>query len=151
MSKICLKEKHSTQFYEKNENFLKNFYSKLPSDLVGKVPIEENIYRKNSVKKYYSAMNIPSSSLKFRNTKCEEICKILVNIDLNEEWWFDEILGRFLKDGVELLTKPLRKTINLPLSSKFPLMRNTAKVKSLYEKGKTTEPEHYRPVSLLSI
>ena len=41
---------------------------------------------------------------------------------------------------MELLTKPLCKIINLPLSSKFPLMRNTAKVKSLYEKGKTTEP-----------
>ena len=30
-------------------------------------------------------------------------------------------------------------------------MRNTVKVKSLYEKGKTTEPEQYTPVSLLSV
>ena len=95
--------------------------------------------------------NIPSNSLKFRNAKPEEIYKIIINIDPNKAYGIDKIPGRFLKDGAELLTDPLCKIINLSLSSKFPLMCKTAKVKLLHKKGKTTEPKNYRPVSLLPI
>ena len=52
---------------------------------------------------------------------------------------------------MELLTDPMCKIINLSLSSKFPLMCKTAKVKPVYKKGKNTEPKNYRPVSLLPI
>ena len=63
VSKIYLKENHFTQFDDKqNANTFKNFYSKLASDLVEKRPAVKNIFRENSVKKYYSAMNIPSNS-----------------------------------------------------------------------------------------
>ena len=96
-------------------------------------------------------MNIPSNSFKFRNAKREEIYKILINIDPNKAYGIDEIPRRFLTHGAELLTEPLCEIISLSLSSKFPLMRNTAKVKPLYKKGKNTEPENYRPVSLLPI
>ena len=114
ISKICLKENYLTRFDDKqNANFLKNFYSKLASDLVKKLPAAKNIFRENSIKKYYSPMNIPSSSFKFRNAKREEIYKILINIDPNKAYGIDEILGTFLKDGAELLTDPLCKIINL--------------------------------------
>ena len=56
---------------------------------------------------------------------------ILVNIDLNKAYGIDKIPGSFLKDGAELLTEPLCKIINFSLSSKFPLMWKTAKVKPL--------------------
>ena len=152
ISKICLKENDFAQFDDKqNPNTFKNFYSKLASDLVEKLPTAKNIFRENSVKKYYPAMNIPSNSFKFRNAKREEIYKILINIDPNKAYGVDEIPGRFLKDGAELLTDPMCKIINLSLSSKFPLMCKTAKVKPVYKKGKNTEPKNYRPVSLLPI
>ena len=96
-------------------------------------------------------MNITFSSFKLRNTKCEEIYKILINIDLNKAYDKDEIPGRLLKDGVELLTEPLCKIIILSLNSKFSLMSNTAKVKPFYKKEINTEPENYKPVSLLPI
>ena len=113
ISKICLKENDFTQFDDKkNINTFKSFYSKLSSDLVEKLPTAKNIFRENSVKKYYSAINIPSNSFKFRNAKREEICKILINIDPNKAYSVDEIHGRFLKDGVELLTNPLCKIIS---------------------------------------
>ena len=92
--------------------------------------------------KYYSAMNIPSNSFKFRNAKREEIYKILINIDPNKAYGVDEIPGRFLKDGAELLTDPLCKIINLSLSSEVPLMCKTAKKKPVYKKGKNTEPKN---------
>ena len=114
ISKICLNENHFTQFDDKQTaNTFKNFYSKLASDLVEKLPTAKNIFRENLVKKYYSAMNIPSNSFKFRNAKREGIYKILTNIDPNEAYDIDEIPGRFLKDGAELLTETLFKVINL--------------------------------------
>ena len=96
-------------------------------------------------------MNIPSYSFKFRNTKCEEIYKILINIDPKKAYGIEEVPGRFLKDGAKLWTEPLCKIINLSLSSKFPLIWKTAKLKPHYKKGKSTEPENYRPVSILQI
>ena len=96
-------------------------------------------------------MNIPSNSSKFRNVKRKEIYKILINVDPNKAYGIDEIRGRFLQNGAELLTEPLCKIINLSLSFKFPLMCKTAKVKPLYKKGKNAESENYRPVSLLPI
>ena len=110
-------------------------------DLVEKLPTAKNIFRENSVKKHYLAINIPSNSFKCRNAKREEIYKVLININLNKTYGIDEIPGRFLKDGVELLTDPLCKIINLSLSSKFLLMCKTAKAKPLYTKGKNTEPK----------
>ena len=152
ISKICLKENDFTQFDGKqNANTFKNFYSKLASDLVEKLPTAKNIFRENSVKKYYSAKNIPSNSFKFRNAKREEIYKILINIDPNKAYGIDEIPGRFLKDAAELLTDPLCKIINLSLISKFPLMCKTAEMKPVYKKGKNTERKNCRPVSLLPI
>ena len=56
----------------------------------------KKIFRGNSVGKYYSVMNIPSNSFEFRNAKRKEIYKILVNIDPNKAYGFDEIHKRFL-------------------------------------------------------
>ena len=74
-------------------------------------------------------MIVPSNSFKFRNAKCEEIYKTLVNIDPNKGHGIDELAGKFLTDGAELLTETPCKITNLSLSSKFPLMCKTAKVK----------------------
>ena len=64
-------------------------------------------------------MNIPSNFFE----ELEEIYKILINIDPSKAYGIDKIPGRFLKDEAELLIEPLRKIINLPLSSKFPLIK----------------------------
>ena len=48
ISKICLEENHFTQFDDKqNPSTFKNFYSKLASDLVEKLPTAKNIFRGN--------------------------------------------------------------------------------------------------------
>ena len=88
-------------------NKMQILYSKLASYLVEKLPTAKNIFIEKSVNKYYSGMNIPSNSFKFRNTKREEIYKILINIDPNNAYGIDQIPGRFLKDGTKLLIDPL--------------------------------------------
>ena len=76
-------------------------------------------------------MNEPFKSFILRNAKSEEIYKILINIDSNKAYGIDEILGKFLKDGAELLTERLHKINNLSLSSKILLMCKTGKMKSI--------------------
>ena len=118
ISKICLKENNFTQIDEK-QSANRFFYSEIASiaqsftQIVEKAPTGKNIFEENSVEQYYSAMNIPSNSYKFRNAKHEEIYKILMNVDPNEAFDIDIIPGRFLKDGLELLTEPLYKIISL--------------------------------------
>ena len=124
---------------KKMQTLLRTFTQSLHQIYSKNFQTAKNISRGNSVKKYYSAMNIPSNSFKFRNTKCEEIYKILINIYPNKAYGIDEITGRFLKDGAGLLTEPLHKIISLSLNSKFPLICGTAKVKPFYRKGKNTE------------
>ena len=81
--KYVLKKTIFAQFDDKqNANTLKNFYTKLASDLIEKLPTTKDISRENFVKKYYSAMNVPfQNSFKLRNTKREKIYKILINIE----------------------------------------------------------------------
>ena len=94
--KSVLKKNHFTQFDDKqNTSTFMKFYSKLASDLVEKPPAAKIIFRGNSVKKYYSAMNIPSNSFKFRNIKLEEIYKILINTDPKKAYGVEEIPGSF--------------------------------------------------------
>ena len=63
---ICLSENNLLQFNEKkNANSFKDFYSNLAADLVNRLPAAKNIFGINSVKEYYSALNIPSGSFKF--------------------------------------------------------------------------------------
>ena len=94
-SKICLKENYFTQFDDKqNPNTFKNFYSKHASGLSEKLPNSENYFLRKLCKEIV-LMNIPSNSFKFRNTKCEEIYKILINIDPNKTYDIDEIPGNF--------------------------------------------------------
>ena len=58
----------------------------------------------------------------------------------------------FIKDGAEVLAKPLSQLINISIfSSTFPDLCGIAKLKALYKKGSKTDPKNYRPISLLPI
>ena len=68
-SKICLRKNNFLQFKEKkNASTFKDFYSNLAADLVNRLLAAINISGINSVKKYYSTLNIPSDSFKLQVT-----------------------------------------------------------------------------------
>ena len=57
-----------------------------------------------------------------------------------------------LKDGANILTKPAAKICNICISSGlFPSDCKIAKLKPLYKKGSKTNPENFRPISLLPL
>ena len=64
----------------------------------------------------------------------------------------DNIAGRFLKDGADILVIPIPQVCNLSMKfSHFPNNCKLANLKSLYKKGSKTDPENFRPTSFLPI
>ena len=57
-----------------------------------------------------------------------------------------------MKDGAEILAKPLSEIYNLSITSRaFPNACKVAKLKPIFKKGKKTDPSNYRPISLLPL
>ena len=64
----------------------------------------------------------------------------------------DNIPGKFLKDGANILAKPISELCNFCIKySLFPTDCQIAKLKPLFRKGSTTLPKNYRPISLLPL
>ena len=91
--------------------------------------------------------------LTFAHISRETILKILMNVDTTKSAGIDNLSGRFLKDGAEVLASPMAQLCNLSIkTSSFPDSCKTAKLKPLFKgKGSKTDPKNYRPISLLPL
>ena len=151
-SKICLKE-NETMFFEPKETsrIFKNFYENLAQTLVDKLPPAPNKYNNETTKLYYDRMNI-NNSFKLEEVDTEQIYNILRQTNEHKAPGIDKLSGVFIKDGAELLAKPVSELINLSIvSSTFPDPCAIAKLKALYKKGSKLDPKNYRPISLLPL
>ena len=92
----------------------------------------------NSVRQYYKKMELKD---KFNLTLTTEkkVLEVLQCIDISKAAGIDKILGRFLKDGANILAKPTTKICSIFISSGlFPSDYKIAKLKRLYKKGSKT-------------
>ena len=82
----------------------------------------------------------------------ESIKKLLCCLNISKAPGMNEISARFLKDGAEVLAKPICYIINLSIKlSTFPDKCKIANLSSLFKKGSKTDPKNCRPVSLLAL
>ena len=59
---------------------------------------------------------------------------------------------KFLKDDADILARPISHLCNLSIKlNSFPRSCKIAKVEPLFKKGSKTDPQNYRPISLLPI
>ena len=78
--------------------------------------------------------------------------KLLCCLDVSKAPGIDEIPSIFLKDGAEILPKPISDIINLSIKlSTLPDKCKIAKLIPLFKKGSKTDPKNYRPISLLPL
>ena len=89
---------------------------------------------------------------KLQTIESSSVLKLLKNVEVNKAAGMDNISGRFLKDGADILAIPVTQICNLSIKlSHFPNNCKLAKLKPLYKKGSKTDPKNFRPISLLPI
>ena len=82
----------------------------------------------------------------------KNVLEVLLFIDISKAAVIDKISGRFLKGAANILVKPKAKIFNISISSGlFPSNCKIAKLKPFYKKGSKTNPENFRPISLLPL
>ena len=100
--------------------------------------------------KSHSAMNLKlwnyKSCFEFSETSPEIILNILKDLNLSKAADSDKLSGKFLKDGTDILARPISHKLNF-----FPRSPKIAKVKPLFKKGSETDPKNYFPISPLPI
>ena len=144
-------EENDTLTYDTNSvsKIFKNFFSNLATSLLIKLPNPPDKYNLQSVIRYYYSFMI-SDDFCLSNTSEEKVLKIMTNIESSKAAGVDKISGRFLKDGANILTKPISTLCNLTISQGiFPNACKVAKLKPIFKTSKKTDPSNYRPISLL--
>ena len=96
--------------------------------------------------------NLNPKKIHFQTIQSRYISDLLKNCDINKATGIDELSGRFLKDGADILTMPITQICNLSIKfSHFPKDCKVANIKPIYKKGTKTDPNNFRPISLLPI
>ena len=82
----------------------------------------------------------------------ETVLIALENIEPTKAAGIDNIPGRFIRDAASILARPITQLCNLSFKlSSFPTRCKIAKLKPIYKKGCKTDPQNYRPISLLPL
>ena len=65
----------------------------------------------------------------------------MTNIESSKSAGVDKLTGRFLKDGTNILVKPISAVLNLSISQGvFPNTCKVAKLRPIFKKEKKTDP-----------
>ena len=151
ISNICLKKDDKICFDNKtNANTFKEFFCNLASDLVAKLPPPSKRFGLNTVRSYYQdILDLLPSKFKFSDVTEGHGLQLLKNMNVDKAAGIDNLSGKFIKDGANILAKPISELCNLSIRySVFPKDCWIAKLKPLYKKGSTALPKLYRPISL---
>ena len=113
-SKICLKKEDSISFDDAtNTSIFNNFYSSLADNLVKKLPKPTGKFGISSVKNYYNDSNFQTGAqFKLIKTTEIEINSILQCLNVDKAAGIDNISNIFLKDGANILKRPICQICN---------------------------------------
>ena len=118
------------------------YFSNLAENLVRNLPIPWHIFDVLSVSQYCSHLRLDAKFDLLPKEK-DYVLKILRDISTSKS--VDILPGRFLKDGADVLAKPVPDICNLSISfNKFPSAFKWAKVKIIFIKGRKTNFSSYR-------
>ena len=117
--------------------------------MVSKLLPSPNVFIESKVASYYDDIKFKDLNFEFSGASPEKILNILKGLNPSKAGSIDNLSGKFLKDGADILARPISQLCNLSIKlSLFPRSCKIAKVKPLFKKGsitplKTTTPLHY--------
>ena len=91
-----------------------NFYSNLAESLLKNLPNFPNKFDINFVHHYYKNIGL-KDNFNLNLTKEKMVVKVFPFIDISKTAGIDKISGIFLKDGGNILAKPVAKTCNISI------------------------------------
>ena len=95
---------------------LQKFYSNLTSKLVDKPPAIVNKFCFHSIEVYYkNVLYLLENRLTFQTIESSSVLKLLKNVEIDKSAGMDNISGRFLKDGADILAIPVTQICNLSI------------------------------------
>ena len=151
-SNICLKDRNEIVFNgTKNCSIFKSFFSNLAQNLVSKLPPSPNVFTEYKVASYYDDIKFKDLNFEFCETSPEKILNILKGLNPSKAARIDNLSGKFLKDGADILARPISQLCNHSIRlNSFPRSCTIAKVKQLLKKApkltlKTTTSFYYSP------
>ena len=122
------------------------FYTNLAESLLKNLRNSPNKLDINSVRQYYKSIKLKDN---FNLNLTLEVSQF---IDSSKAAGIDKISGKFLKDGANILAKPIANMCKIFISSGlFPSNCRVAKSKPLYKKESKTNPKNFRSISLLPL
>ena len=130
---ICLKTKNDvTNFDEKKNAIIFNFFfffCTLADDLLANLRPSSLRFGLHSVWQYYEkTLKYPNSKFTFNFVSKETVLKLLQDLDENKAAGLDDLSGKFLKNRVTVLGKPVSQIFNLSIKySIFPFDCEIAK------------------------
>ena len=120
--------------------------------LGSRLPPSPNVFTESKVASYYDDIKFKDLNFEFSETSPEKILNILKDLNPSKADGIDNLSGKFLKDGADILVRPISQLCSLSIKlDSFPRICKIAKVKPLFKKGSKTDPQNYRPISLLPI
>ena len=117
-------------------------------------------YQSNHIDEYDTTIidrNIESKipeNVEFNNSRVSIsfIKSQLENLKTNKATGIDDISAKFLKMAAPIICKPLSHLLNLSIQSgEYPKMLKKANVTPIFKKGNKSDPNNYRPISVLPI
>ena len=120
--------------------------------MVSKLPPSPNVFTEPKVASYYDDIKFNELNFEFSETSPEKRLNILKYLNPSKATGIENLSGKFLKDGADVLPRPISQLCNLSVKlGSFPTSCKIVKVKPLFKKGSKTDPQNYRPISLLPI
>ena len=135
----------------KNCSIFKSFFSNLAQNLVSvRLPPSPNVFTESKVAFYYDDIKFKDLNFEFSETSLEKILHTLKGLHPAKAAGIDNLSGKFLKDGADIVARPIFQLCNLSIKSiLFPRSCKIVKVKPLFKKGSKTDTGNYRPILLL--
>ena len=127
----------------------KNCFSSLAANLLKNLPTPPSNYTFIPEIQYQRHL---SDSFDLTNTKEIDIEIHLSCTNVHKATGKDELSSRFLKDGLQVLSKPISELCNLSIKSgHFTDSCKISKLKPFFKKVRQGKPSNYKPISLLPL